>query len=40
MKTDKLRKFLIPNIPDVIIGSAFLKLSMGYRMGPCGGVLI
>ena len=32
MKTDKLRKFLIPNIPYVFIGWAFLKLSTAYRL--------
>ena len=32
MKTDKLRKFLIPNIPYVFIGWAFLKLGMAYRL--------
>ena len=32
MKTDKLRKYLIPNIPYVFIGWAFLKLGMAYRL--------
>ena len=32
MKTDKLRKFLIPNIPYVFIGWAFLKLGTAYRL--------
>ena len=32
MKTDKLRKYLIPNIPYVFIGWAFLKLSTAYRL--------
>ena len=32
MKTDKLRKFLIPNIPYVFIGWAFLKVGTAYRL--------
>ena len=32
MKIDKLRKYLIPNIPYVFIGWAFLKLSTAYRL--------
>lgn len=32
MKTDKLRKYLIPNIPYVFIGWAFLKLGTVYRL--------
>ena len=32
MKTDKLRKILIPNIPYVFIGWAFLKLGTAYRL--------
>ena len=32
MKTDKLRKHLIPNIPYVFIGWAFLKLGTAYRL--------
>ena len=32
MKTDKLRKYLIPNIPYVFIGWAFLKLGTAYRL--------
>ena len=32
MKTDKFRKFLIPNIPYVFIGWAFLKLGTAYRL--------
>ena len=32
MKTDKLRKYLIPNIPYVFIGWAFLKFGTAYRL--------
>ena len=32
MKTDKLRKFLVPNIPYVLIGWAFLKVGTAYRL--------
>ena len=32
MKTDKLRKYLIPNIPYVFIGWVFLKLGTAYRL--------
>ena len=32
MKTDKLRKYLIPNIPYVLIGWAFLKIGTAYRL--------
>ena len=32
MKTDKLRKYLIPNIPYVFIGWAFLKVGTAYRL--------
>jgi type IV secretion system protein VirD4 len=32
MKTDKIRKFLIPNIPYLFIGWAILKVSTAYRM--------
>ena len=32
MKTDKLRKYLIPNIPYMFIGWAFLKLGTAYRL--------
>ena len=39
MKTDKLRKFLIPNIPYVFIGWSFLKLSTAYRLAAGAGFL-
>ena len=39
MKTDKLRKFLIPNIPYVFIGWAFLNLSTAYRLAAGAGFL-
>ena len=32
MKTDKFRKHLVPNIPYVFIGWAFLKLGTAYRL--------
>lgn len=32
MVTDKLRKYLLPNIPYVFIGWAFLKLGTAYRL--------
>ena len=32
MKTDRIRKFLIPNIPYLFIGWAILKVSTAYRM--------
>ena len=32
MVTDKLRKYVLPNIPYVFIGWVFLKLGTAYRM--------
>lgn len=32
MVTDKLRKYLLPNILYVFIGWAFLKLGTAYRL--------
>ena len=32
MNTDKIRKFLLPNIPYLFIGWAILKISTAYRM--------
>ena len=32
MTTDKIRKFLLPNIPYLFIGWAFLKLGTAYRL--------
>ena len=32
MKTDKLRKYLIPNLPYLFIGWIFLKLGTAYRL--------
>ena len=32
MKTDKIRKFLLPNIPYLFIGWAILKINTAYRM--------
>ena len=32
MKTDKIRKFLLPNIPYLFIGWAILKICTAYRM--------
>ena len=32
MKTDKIRKFLLPNIPYLFVGWAILKISTAYRM--------
>ena len=32
MKTDKIRKFLLPNIPYLFIGWACLKMGMTYRL--------
>ena len=32
MKTDKIRKFLLSNIPYLFIGWAILKISTAYRM--------
>ena len=32
MKTDKIRKFLLPNIPYLFIGWTILKISTAYRM--------
>ena len=32
MKTDKIRKYLLPNIPYLFIGWAILKISTAYRM--------
>ena len=39
MKTDKLRKFLIPNLPYVFIGWAFVKVSTAYRLAAGAGFL-
>ena len=30
--TDKLRKYVLPNIPYVFIGWGFLKLGTAYRL--------
>ena len=32
MRTDKIRKYVLPNIPYVFIGWAFLKLGTAYRL--------
>ena len=32
MRTDKIRKYLIPNIPYLFILCAFLKLGTAYRL--------
>ena len=34
--TDKLRKYVLPNIPYVFIGWAFLKLGTTYRLAAGG----
>ena len=39
MKTDKIRKFLLPNIPYLFIGWAILKISIAYRMAAGGDFL-
>ena len=39
MKTDKIRKFLLPNIPYLFIGWAILKISTAYRMAAGAGFL-
>ena len=39
MKTDKIRKFLLPNIPYLFIGWAILKISTAYRMAAGTGFL-
>ena len=39
MKTDKIRKFLLPNIPYLLIGWAILKISTAYRMAAGAGFL-
>jgi type IV secretion system protein VirD4 len=39
MKTDKIRKFLLPNIPYLFIGWAILKISTAYRMAAGGDFL-
>ena len=39
MKTDKIRKFLLPNIPYLFIGWAILKISTAYRMAAEGDFL-
>ena len=36
MKIDKIRKFLLPNIPYLFIGWAILKISTAYRMAAGG----
>ena len=37
MVTDKLRKYVLPNIPYVFIGWAFLKLGTAYRLAAGAG---
>ena len=37
MKTDKIRKYLIPNLPYLFIGWAFLKLGTAYRLAAGAG---
>ena len=32
MPTDKIRKYILPNIPYLFIGWAFLKLGTAYRL--------
>ena len=32
MRTDKIRKYVLPNIPYLFIGWAFLKLGTAYRL--------
>ena len=36
MVTDKLRKYVLPNIPYVFIGWVFLKLGTAYRLAAGG----
>ena len=36
MRTDKIRKYLIPNIPYLFIGWVFLKLGTAYRLAAGG----
>ena len=36
MVTDKLRKYVLPNIPYVFIGWVFLKLGTAYRLATGG----
>ena len=35
--TDKLRKYVLPNIPYVFIGWVFLKLGTAYRLAAGAG---
>ena len=37
MRTDKIRKFILPNIPYLFIGWAFLKVGTAYRMAAGAG---
>ena len=37
MRTDKIRKYLIPNIPYLFILWAFLKLGTAYRLAAQAG---
>ena len=37
MVTDKLRKYVLPNIPYVLIGWVFLKLGTAYRLAAGAG---
>ena len=37
MVTDKLRKYVLPNIPYVFIGWIFLKLGTAYRLAAGAG---
>ena len=37
MRTDKIRKYILPNIPYLFIGWAFLKVGTAYRMAAGAG---
>lgn len=37
MRTDKIRKYILPNTPYLFIGWAFLKMGTAYRMAAGAG---
>lgn len=37
MGTDKLRKYVLPNIPYLFIGWAYLKVGTAYRLAAGAG---
>ena len=38
MRTDKLKKYLLPNLPYLFIGWACLKVGTAYRLAAAGAM--